>query len=233
MKDDLAQVDYVEVSQPLELIKQADKNTPIVLDFDETLLLRNSTAEYINSLRPRWLGFVLIAFLRAIKPWTWLPKPWRGNNIRDWFLVVIPTIILPWTYYLWQKKARTLAQNHGNKKLIVAVEQNSHSPIIVASLGFNFVIQPILQHLAIDYQQLIGCRFWQGASDCYQGKLFMMQSALTEAEIKSAIVVTDSKDDLPLLQVVAHPCLALWPDAEYVNPFNDFWLYALLKRLKH
>ena len=84
-----------------------------------------------------------------------------------------------------------------------------------------------------DIEKPISCRFWQGASDRYQGKLFMMQSALTEAEIKSAIVVTDSKDDLPLLQVVAHPCLALWPDAEYVNPFNDFWLYALLKRLKH
>ena len=233
MKDDLAQVDYIETSQPLNLIKQADQNTAIVLDFDETLLLRNSTAEYINSLRPRWLGLVLIIFLRAIKPWNWLPKPWQGDKVRDWFLVITPTILLPWTFLLWRQKALTLARKHGNSELLAAVEQNSNSPIIIASLGFNFVIQPILQHLPINYSQLIGCRFWQGAGDRDQGKLAMMRSTLTEAEIKSAIVVTDSKDDLPLLQIVAHPCLVLWSDAKYVDPFSDFWLYTMLKRLKH
>lgn len=233
MKDDFPEVDYIEASRPLDLISKANQNTIIILDFDETLLLRNSTAEYINSLRPRWLGLILIIFLRAIKPWTWLPKPWRGDKVRDWFLVVMPTIILPWTFFLWQKKARILAQCHGNQKLLAAVEQNSKSPIIVASLGFNFVIQPILQHLPIRDNQLISCRFWQGASDRYYGKLAMMQLALTEAEIKSAIVVTDSKDDLLLLQVVDHPCLVLWSDAKYVNPFDDFWLYTMLKQLKH
>jgi len=233
MKDDLAQVDYIETYQPLDLIQRANQNTAIIIDFDETLLLRNSTAEYINSLRPRWLGFILIVFLRAIKPWAWLPKPWRGDKVRDWFLVIIPTILLPWTFSLWQKKALELARNYGNQKILAAVEQNSNSQIIIASLGFNFVIQPILQHLPIQYSQLISCRFWQGANDRYHGKLTMMRSTLTETEIESAIVVTDSKDDLPLLQIVAHPCLVLWSEAEYVNPFDDFWLYIMLKRLKH
>lgn len=233
MKDDLVQVDYINPSQSLELIKQAKQNTAIILDFDETLLLRNSTAEYINSLRPRWLGFILIIFLRAIKPWAWLPKPWRGDKVRDWFLVIIPTIILPWTFFLWQKKASILAKDYGNLKLLAAVEQNPNSPIIIASLGFNFVIHPILEQLPIRYSQMIGCRFWQGANDRYQGKLVMMRSALTEAEISSAIVVTDSKDDLPLLQVVAYPCLVLWSSAQYINPFSDFWLFNLLKKLKH
>ncbi|WP_319418775.1 haloacid dehalogenase-like hydrolase [Pleurocapsa sp. FMAR1] len=216
----------------INLIKNAAQNTPIILDFDETLLLRNSTAEYINSLRPRLIGFILVSILKVFRPWLWLPQPFRGDKIRDWFLVVIPTILLPWTLFLWQKKAQKLAQNQGNLELIEAVKQNCDSPIIIASLGFNFVINPILKHLSIRYDRLVGCRFWQGASDRHQGKLLMMRSVLSESQIHSAIVVTDSEDDIPLLQVVAHPCLLVWSSAKYIDPFSDFWLFNLLRKIK-
>ncbi|MEY2832853.1 MAG: hypothetical protein RLZZ574_2112, partial [Cyanobacteriota bacterium] len=45
-------------------IANATQDNPLIIDFDETLLLRNSTAEYINSLRPRLLGFLLIMVLK-------------------------------------------------------------------------------------------------------------------------------------------------------------------------
>ena len=48
----------------------------------------------------------------------------------------------------------------------------------------------------------------------------------------SAILVTDSQDDLPLLQVVKQPCFVLWSGAKYVEPFKDLWVYAFLKRFK-
>ncbi|MGD1920427.1 MAG: hypothetical protein ACFCAD_17015 [Pleurocapsa sp.] len=139
----------LEESQAIDLILQADTNTSIIVDFDETLLLRNSTAEYLNSLRPGLVGFILLAMLKIIRPWRWLPKPFRGDKIRDWFLVVTPTILLPWTIFLWQQKAQKLAQNRANSALIAALNQNCHSPIIFASLGFNFIIKPILHHLPL------------------------------------------------------------------------------------
>ena len=55
-----------ESSQAIAAITEASQYTPIILDFDETLLLRNSTAEYINNLRPRFLGFCLIILLKII-----------------------------------------------------------------------------------------------------------------------------------------------------------------------
>ncbi len=214
-------------------IANATNNTPVILDFDETLYLRNSTAAYINSLRPRLVGFGLIILLKIIRPWVWLPRPFGGSKTRDWYLVTIPTILLPWTLFMWQRNALKLAQEYSNSELISAVDGNTDAPIIVASLGFNFIIDPILQQMPIRCDYLVGCRFWQGASDRNQGKLLMIEEVLSESELKSAILVTDSEDDLPLLQVVEQPCLVIWSLAKYVDPFQDFWLYSLLKKLKH
>ncbi|MEM7592536.1 MAG: hypothetical protein AAF383_13605 [Cyanobacteria bacterium P01_A01_bin.83] len=217
----------------LAAIANATEQNSVILDFDETLLLRNSTAEYINSLRPRLLGFILIIILKILKPWKWLPYPWGGDQTRDWFLVVVPTILLPWTLLLWQQKAKKLAEEYSNIDLISAVNQNTDAQIIVASLGFNFIINPLLQNMSIRCDRLVGCRFWQGAGDRNKGKLLMMQDVLSESEIKSAILVTDSEDDLPLLQVVGKPCFILWSQAKYVDPLADFWLYAWMKKLKN
>jgi hypothetical protein len=216
--------------QVVDLLKNATADTPIILDFDETLFLRNSTAEYINSLRPRLIGFLLVILLKIIRPWYWLPQPFRGIQIRDWFLVTIPTILLPWTLLLWHKQAQKLAQDHGNTELIMAVQQNPQPPIIVASLGFNFIINPILQHLPLRHDVMVGCRFWQGAKDRGKGKLLMMQETLSDSELKSAIAVTDSSDDLPLLHTVAQPCLIIWSLAKYISPFQNIYLPFLSSR---
>jgi hypothetical protein len=210
-------------------IANATQNNPVILDFDETLFLRNSTAEYINSLRPRFIGWMLIMLLKVFRPWSWLPGGFRGKELKDWYLVTIPTILLPWTLLLWQQKARQLAEDYSNVAIISAVNGNPDAPIIVASLGFNFIIKPILEQMPLSYDELVGCRFWQGAGDRLQGKLLMMQQVLSSSAIASAILVTDSRDDLPLLQVVQQPCLVQWSGAKYIDPFQDFWLNAWAK----
>jgi hypothetical protein len=218
--------------QALHLLKNATTETPRILDFDETLFLRNSTAEYLNSLRPRLIGLLLLIILKLIRPWKWLPQPFRGIQIRDWFLVLIPTILLPWTLLLWQKQAQKLAENYGNGELITAVNHNPLPPIIVASLGFNFIINPILKHLPLRHDLMVGCRFWQGAKDRGKGKLLMLQEALSDSELQSAIVITDSEDDLPLLHIVAQPCLIIWSLAQYIPPFQDILSVLKGKKLK-
>ncbi|MEM6614856.1 MAG: hypothetical protein AAF652_21970 [Cyanobacteria bacterium P01_C01_bin.72] len=226
------QIEQVQPELALKAIANATKENPVILDFDETLLLRNSTAEYINSFRPRIIGFLLILFLKLIRPWRWLPGSFRGDKTRDWFLVTVPTIFLPWTLLLWRNKAKQLAQAHSNRQIVDAVESNSEAPVIVASLGFSFIIEPILEHIPLRCDRLVGCRFWYGVGDRQKGKLLMMQEILSSSEIKSAILVTDSQDDFPLLQVVEQPCLVVWSLAKYVTPFKDFWLYTWSKKLK-
>ena len=232
MEDNRNKILLSKPTKAIQCIENAPGNTVIILDFDETLLLRNSTAEYISNLRPRLLGFILVKFLDVIKPWAWLPHPYRGNKVRDWFVVVVPTILLPWTLLLWQQKAKQLAAEYSNIELISAVNSNTEANVIIASLGFKFVIEPILRHLPMKYDLLVSCRFWR-AGDRTKGKLLMIQEVLSESQIKSAILVTDSEDDLPLLQVVEQPCFVIWSLAKYISPFQDFWLTSLLKRIKN
>ncbi|MEM7761243.1 MAG: hypothetical protein AAF298_24395 [Cyanobacteria bacterium P01_A01_bin.40] len=225
-------INIIDPQKAIAAIVNSNKNTTIILDFDETLFLRNSTAAYINSLRPRFVGFILIIILKILRPWKWFPYPLRGDKTRDWFLVTIPTILLPWTLLLWQQRAKKLAEEYTNTELVSAVDQNAEAQIIVASLGFNFIINPILKQMTMKCDHSVGCRFWKGAGDRNLGKLSMMQDVLSESEIKSAILVTDSEDDLPLLQVVRQPYLVLWSSAQYIEPFSDFWLYIWLKKLR-
>ena len=99
----LKRISLIHKAEAIKSIEQANEFTPIIIDFDETLFLRNSTAEYLNSLRPRLFGLLLLQLLYFIQPWNWLPKPFRGSKIRDWFLVVVTTLVMPWTFLAWQK----------------------------------------------------------------------------------------------------------------------------------
>ena len=226
-------INLIQKSEAIKLVETAGEDTSIIIDFDETLFLRNSTAEYLDSLRPRIAGLLLLKFLYFIRPWTWLPRPFRGAKVKDWFLIVVSTLLLPWTYFLWANKAKKLAKRHENRELVVAINKNNSSPIIVATLGFNFIVNPILNSLAIKYDRFIGCRFWQGAKDRNEGKLMMLEKALPQEQIKSAIAITDSYDDMPLLQEVDKPCLVIWPLAKYISPLKNVYLpFFYLEKVK-
>ncbi|WP_052055416.1 haloacid dehalogenase-like hydrolase [Myxosarcina sp. GI1] len=217
-------IDRIKKTEALTLVETASHDTTIIIDFDETLFLRNSTAEYLNSLRPKALGLLLLKLLYFIRPWSWLPGSFKDSKIRDWFLVIVSTILLPWTWFLWQNKARQLAKKYENKELLRAIDKNAGSPIVVATLGFNFIVNPILNALPITCDRIVGCRFWQGIRDRSNGKLLMLNKVLSPETIKSAIAITDSIEDLPLLQEVAKPCFVVWDLAKYIPPLNDVYL---------
>ena len=226
-------ISLIQKSEAIKLVETATEDTPIIIDFDETLFLRNSTSEYLNSLRPRIVGLLLLKFLYFIKPWSWFPKPLRGSIVQDWFLVTAVTILLPWTWFVWQKKARQLAATYQNKELVTAINNNTGSLIVIATLGFNFIIHPILNSLNIQSDRLVSCRFWQGAKDRTEGKLFMLQQFLSQEQLASSIVITDSYDDMPLLEQVTHPCLVIWPLAKYISPLKDVYLpFFYLQKVK-
>ena len=217
-------IGLIQKCEAINLIKTAAPKTTIIIDFDETLFLRNSTAEYLNSLKPRLIGLLIVKILYFLRPWNCLPKPFKGAKVEDWFLVTCSTILLPWTWFIWQHKAKKLAKDHGNAELIDAINHSPQASIVVATLGFNFIVNPILNCLPIKYDQVIGCGFWQGARDRSQGKLLMLKKLLSAEAIKSAIAITDSYDDMPILQEVEKPCLVIWPSAKYVAPLKDVYL---------
>jgi len=225
----------ISSDEVVQLIETAQEDTPIILDFDETLFLRNSTEEYLNSLQPRILGAILLAILSYIKPWNLLPSPIRGEFSRDSLRVIVATIFFPWTLIIWQRKAKQLALTYGNITLIQAINQNSQANVIIATLGFDFIVRPIVKHLTIDISDndIIACRFWKGARDRYQGKLAMVTNKLGHEIVKNSIVVTDSTQDLPLLSFVSKPCLVVWPQAKIIHAMDDVYIpFFYIERVK-
>ncbi len=214
----------------LEAIKAADTDNPIIVDFDETLFLRNSTEEYLNAVYPRTAGAFLLTGLKALKPWRLLPKRLRDDKIsRDWFLVVAVTFLFPWTLLVWQSRAKNLAQKYWNQPLVQALNANPNAQIVIATLGFDFVLKPLLKHLPITLspsieKNIVACRFWQGAVDRAKGKCAMVTEALGAAAVAKAVAVTDASHDAPLLAKVETPCLVVWPEAKYVPAMSDIYL---------
>lgn len=210
-------------NEVIDSIREASREKPIIVDFDETLFLRNSTAEYLNSLQPRLIGLLLLRAIAFIQPWKLLTKETESAKARDWFLVFLTTLLMPWNLILWSKKACQMAKQYNNYELTKEFEQNTNANIIVASLGFNFIIRPILQCMPVNYSQLIGCRFWQGLKDRKKNKLTMVREFIDNDKIASSILITDSLDDLPLLNKVAKPFLVVWSEAKYNAPMRDFY----------
>ena len=208
----------------INLVENVPGGTPIIVDFDETLLLRNSTEEYLNSLQPRIIGKFVLTLLNFLKPWNWLPDAIKGDFSRDWMRVLIATIFLPWTLIIWQWKAKTLAHNYENKALIKALENRKDCPIIIGTLGFDLIVYPIIKHLSLEINRVISCRFWQGGIDRVKGKLQMVTDSLDKDAVTNSLVITDSNDDETLLLSASHPCLLVWHEAQYIPAMSDIYI---------
>ncbi|NER25275.1 MAG: haloacid dehalogenase-like hydrolase [Symploca sp. SIO1C2] len=226
-------IDYCSIFEAFDCIKAAPKNTPIIVDLDETLFLRNSTQEYLNTLQPQFLGAALLFLLSYLKPWNWLPGQIKGDVSRDWLRVVIATLVFPWTLILWRWRTKQLANNHTNTKLIESLNQKSENPIIIATLGFGFIVNPLVRHFSLPVKDVVACRFWRGAIDRWRGKRDMLEARLGLESLSTATVVTDSIVDAPLLSSVAQPCLVVWPEAEYQPAMANVYLPLFyLERVK-
>lgn len=189
----------------------------IIVDFDETLFLRNSTQEYLKVIQPQaWAAIVLIA-LNYVKPWQWFSRDY-SDETRDWYRVFILTLLCPWSLLLWQKRAKELARHYENFKLTSAlIDSHNEKEVIVASNGFRFIIQPILKQFRPFNSKLIACRFLQGLRDRKRGKYALLNATLGKDATDRSILITDSEDDRPVLDQVAKPHLVVWEDARCVS----------------
>ena len=210
----------------IEAVQSA--KTLVVLDFDETLFLRNSTEAYLDAIYPRPLGAAWILLLKLVRPWRWLPASVRNNDFsRDWLFVLSATLLFPWTPLIWRYRAKQLAQAYWNRPLLEAIAQNPNAQVIVATLGFSWIVNPLLKHLPNGVKAkvktpAIACGLFSGASDRARGKLAMVTEEVGEAALSEAVVVTDSMTDAPLLEAVKTPCFVVWPEAKYVPAMAEY-----------
>jgi hypothetical protein len=92
MSGDLATCQYTaSPDATLEAVRAHDG--PLLVDFDETLYLRNSTEDFIDCARPGLLALLLLRVLDVLRPW----RLTGGINTRDNWRVWAILTFFPWT----------------------------------------------------------------------------------------------------------------------------------------
>lgn len=209
------------------LDRVASYDGPVLVDLDETLYLRNSTEDFIDLARPGLIAVVLLKLVDLLEPWRWS----GGAATRDVWRVQMIRLLFPWTLRLWRARAPELARKFANPALVHVLQSRS-GPTIVVTVGFEPIVAPLVGIL-LPGARTVAARL-NTFADRRRGKLACATEALGETLVSQALVVTDSLQDLPLLQACAFPLRTIWPDAEYRHALNGIYLpglyMALIKR---
>jgi hypothetical protein len=214
-------------------LEEAGDDPVLVVDFDETLWLRNSTEEYLKSLRPAFLAVLILGLIDLLRPWLILPGHDRRQVYRDWIRVSVTSLLMPWSRLLWQSRARDLGPRWANKDLVKLLRSRPDLRIHVATLGFKEIVEPLLRRMAPEIPLCASDRLWSFHRIRTRGKQAWVEAALGRARLARAIVVTDSEEDTDLLAGCAKPFLIRWPEARYEPAFSHHYLpFAYTERGK-
>jgi glycosyltransferase involved in cell wall biosynthesis len=191
---------------------------PVLVDLDETLYLRNSTEDFIDCARPALLALLLLRLLDSLRPW----RLTGGEQTRDVWRVRLVSILLPWTRWRWHRRVERLAHGFGNQRLILALKARREPPIIVTA-GFIPVVGPLVAALGFPEAKIVAARL-HGFEDRRLGKLHTARRDLGTELLARGLVVTDSLQDLELLQNCAAPLRTLWPGARFRRALSHVYL---------
>jgi hypothetical protein len=201
---------------------------PLLVDFDETLYLRNSTEDFIDCARPGLLALLLLRVLDVLKPW----QLTGGIDTRDTWRVCAISTFFPWTRWRWRKKVASFAERYANQELKTALKARGQPPVILTT-GFKSIVKPLLAAMDFHDAPLIAARMYSLA-DRRNGKLHMVTRELGAETVRCCLVVTDSINDLELLQNCARPLRTLWPQARYRRAFGGVYLPGeYISKIKH
>ena len=200
-----------DVRDSLEIL---DENSRIILDFDHTLWLGNSTEQFIGSVRPRIWGEILERFSKSF---------WRLNQYRlpwemDQFRVLIITLLAPWTWTLWKWKSGDAVKKYWTEELFEATQVKTKNSPIIISFGFNPVITPLINAWSKsnpDHEspKLLASGFFHKEKSLrYLGKVTAIEKAFPDLEWFKSLVVSDSLEDRDLLVKARRGVLAQWAE---------------------
>lgn len=190
----------------------------LLVDLDETVYLSNSTEDFIDCAWPGFLAALLLGLLERARPWRWS----SGAPTRDVWRVRLILLFFPWTTGRWRQRIPELCRDFNNTGLIAALRDNPH-PKIVVTMGFQNIVTPLAQALNLGETRIIAARL-STLADRLNGKLALTLNTLGHDAIRQALVITDSIDDMPLLDACAKPLRTTWPGARYRSALRHVYI---------
>ncbi len=188
----------------------------LVVDFDETLYLRNSTEDFIGCALPGLLGRLVMKALDVVRPWAFT----GGHRTRDAWRVRVAALA-PFAWSRWRARAARLAPAETNPDIRTALLAREDA--VVATLGFEPVVGPLLDAMGLGSRRLVACGFGSFA-DRRAGKLALLRRSVDEEAVAGCALLTDSADDTDLLERCALPLFVIWPRARWVPAHADVYL---------
>lgn len=210
-------VGQYDTSPDAALAAVATYDGSILVDFDETLYLRNSTEDFIDCARPAILALLLLRLLDGIKPWRL-----TGSNTRDTWRVCAISVFFPWIWWIWHTRVPHLAERYANNPLREALKARTEPPIVL-TVGFEPVVAPLLAAMGLGNLQLVAARVISFA-DRRMGKLHLATRDLGAHTVGRSMVITDSANDLDVLRSCARPLHTVWPQAHYRQALSDVYV---------
>ena len=215
-------------------LEHIDPAAPLVLDFDETYWLRNSTEAFLDSVRPAWPAALLLALLDILKPWRLLPGPEQDHVWRDWLRVLTITVLFPWSLWRWRTIAEELGPRWRNPALASLVGRKPAGGVWIVTNGFHPIVAPLLAALPeAERPTLLASPLLTGFAWRRQGKAAVVEEAIGADRLAAATVVTDNDEDGDLLAAVGNPLHLKWPDARYEPAHQNAYLpFHYMERIK-
>ncbi len=196
----------------------------VVVDFDETLWLRNTTEEYLSSLKPSFLAYLILLVLDVLRPWKFIAGGDKQNAYRDWIRVLVCSVLMPWGLILWRKQAPELARNWKNDELIALLAEAGPVRLHVATLGIDALVKPLLREIAPNARLVAVGAFWSGFRIRNIGKRAWIEQREGPDFLATSLVITDNETDRDLLAACQTPVLVKWPMAEFRPAFADAYV---------
>jgi hypothetical protein len=175
----------------------------LYVDFDFTLFRSSSTEEFLRSGRPAVLAALVSRLTRVLELGTSsraaTPRVWR-DAVRTWAVI----LLMPWTLWLFERRAPELFARLRNRELAKLLESVDPRRVTIVSLGFERFIRQLLRGTALEQVTIVATSLAHPAAIRRVGKLAYLSKVECAPRRDTDIVISDSLDDADLLGSVAH-----------------------------
>ena len=178
----------------------------IFVDFDHTLLGGNSTELFIANSRPFAVVSVLNFLVRKCIPWR-LVRTRNWFRLRDYAFCRLLFTLLPHNLERWREMGPAIFEQLRNFELEEVLEPMPQRRISIVTFGMEAIVKPMLRGSRWEQVDILATPRVTSLSYFSNGKLEMARHAYGDEALAKSMLITDSEDDLDLLQAVGRPVL--------------------------
>lgn len=215
----------------IEGVSQLPERQEILVDFDDTLWLTNSTEQFIELAARSVVVAIVLQIMDMLKPWRWLHGS-KGKHYRDLYRVRCGLWLNPMAKRQWQQQAKSLVDQYLNQPLYQTLMRHK-GKVFVVSYGFDFVLQPILDEINLGSNLLVCSNLTTAAQLRMSGKAAAASALIGSKRVTHGACVTDSKMDKDLLLQCQDAWLCQWPESVEIRAgMSPMLPFVYLKKVK-